>query len=94
MQHVGSQFPDPGSNWPPLAEEAWSPKHWTTKQLWRGLFLILSYKLFFNTVLKGCHCQPCAMLGFVTSGGADFDPGAETSLDYMELFVQQSFIKV
>ena len=33
-------------------------------------------------------------LGFVTSGGEDFHPGSEMRLDYLELFVQQSFIKV
>ena len=45
----------------PPTVEAWSPKHWTTKQFWRGLFLIISYKLFFGMILKGCHCKPCAM---------------------------------
>ena len=34
------------------------------------------------------------MLGIVTSGGEDFDPASETRLDHLELFVQQSFIKV
>ena len=38
--------------------------------------------------------EPCVMLGFVTPGGEDVDPGSETRLDYLELFVQQSFIKV
>ena len=26
-------------------------------------------------------------IGFVTSGGEDFDPGSEMRLDYLELFV-------
>ena len=31
--------------------------------------------------LSGCRCEPCAMLGFVTSGGEDFDQGPETRLN-------------
>ena len=41
-----------------------------------------------------CFCQTCVALGFVTSGGEDFHLRSETRLDYLELFVQQSFIKV
>ena len=37
--------------------------------------------------VKGCGGESCAMPGFVTSTGEDFDPGPETRLDYSELFV-------
>ena len=32
--------------------------------------------------LKGCGCEPCAPLGFVTSRGDDYDTGPETRLDH------------
>ena len=41
----------------------------------------------FVTHLKGRCCEPCVTLGFMTSGGEDFDPGSEMRLDYLELFV-------
>ena len=44
--------------------------------------------------MKGCSCEPCAMPGFVISGGEDFDPGAETRFDYMDLFMYENFIKL
>ena len=34
------------------------------------------------------------MLGFVTPGGEDFNPGSETRLGYLKPFVEQSFIQV
>ena len=44
--------------------------------------------------MKGCSCEPCAMPGFVTSGGEDFDPGPEMRLDHVDLFVYETFIKL
>ena len=41
-----------------------------------------------------CFCEPCVTLGFVTSRGEDSHLGSEMRLDYLELFVQPSFIKV
>ena len=38
-------------------------------------------------VLKGCGCEPCATLGFITSGTKDFEPEPEMRLDHSELFV-------
>ena len=45
-------------------------------------------------VLKGCRWELCVMPGFVTSGGEDCDLGSEMRLDYLEIFVWQSFIEV
>ena len=71
----------------PPTVEAWSPKHWTTKQLWKGLFLILSDTLFFWYDSERLLLQAMCYVGFMASGGEDFNPGAEMSLDYSELFL-------
>jgi len=38
-------------------------------------------------IVKDCCHELCATLGFVTSGGENFDPGPETRHDHSELFV-------
>ena len=38
-------------------------------------------------VMKGCGCELCATLGFVTSGGKEFGRRPEMKLDDLELFV-------
>ena len=36
---------------------------------------------------EGCGCEPCATLGFVTSGRKDFEPEPEMRFDHSELLV-------
>ena len=43
--------------------------------------------------MKGYCCKPCVMPGFITSGEADFDPGAETSLDDVEILYSKVLLK-
>ena len=57
------------------------------------LVLHLSNLVLWNKV-KGCCCEPWITLGFMASGGEEFNPGPETRLDHSKLFVYQSFIKV
>ena len=38
-------------------------------------------------LLKGCCCELCVTLGFVTSRREDFDLGSETRLDYLDPFL-------
>lgn len=45
-------------------------------------------------IVKDYCCKLCATLGFVTSGGEDFDTGPETRHDHSEHVVYQNFIKV
>ena len=45
-------------------------------------------------LLKGCSFEPCVTLGSVASRGENSNPRSATSLDYLEIFVQQSFIKI
>ena len=45
------------------------------------------YFISFKCISENCCHKPCAMLGFMTSRGEDFDLGPETRLDHSELFV-------
>ena len=59
-------------------------------------FLLKLCNLIFpqNFILKGYCCKPCVTQGVVISGVENFNLGSKMRLEYLELLVQQSFIKV
>ena len=49
--------------------------------------LTLSWDRGWAPKMKGCCCEPCVTPRLATSRGEDFDPGSETRLDHLGLFV-------
>ena len=43
--------------------------------------------------MEGSFCELCAMLGFIASGGEEFDPGSEMTFDYLESLCSKVLLK-